>query len=410
MKTLTPTAEALVALDIGTSKVVVMVAIVLPNGELQVRGIGQQPSNGCMRRGMVVNIDETVAVINAAVREAQLMSAMDFHVVWTGVAGSHIKSANSEGIVAIRDKEVTHADMERALETAKAVPISSEHQVLHTIAQEYVVDNLEGVPDPSGMAGVRLMVKVHMVTGAVTAVSNIVKCITRSGLEVADVTLQPLASSYAVLTKDEKDLGVVLVDIGGGTTDIAIFANGAVRHTAVIPVAGDHVTNDIAMALRTPTADAEELKLRWGVAKSELCSPQERLEVPGLGERDTRQISRMALATVIEPRIAELFEMVNQVIRGTQFEHLLASGIVLTGGSAMMPGMQELAEDVFARPVRIGVPSYQGSLADVVRNPRYSTVVGLLMNARVQMIERGNRPPEPMGLAGLWNTMRKWFY
>jgi cell division protein FtsA len=400
----------IVALDIGTSKIVIMVADVLADGTLQVRGIGQQASNGCMRKGMVVNIDSTVEVINAVVKESQLMSAKRFNMVWTGVAGGHIKSANSEGVVAIRDQEVTQSDMDRALETAKAVPISSDMQVLHTIAQEYVVDNQEGVADPLGMAGVRLKVKVHIVTGAVTSVSNIVKCITRCGLQVADITLQPLASAAAVLTRDEKDLGVVLVDIGGGTTDVAIFAGGAVRHTAVIPVAGDHVTNDIAMALRTPTADAEDLKLRWGVAKTELVSPAERLEVPGLGDREPRMISRMALSSVIEPRVEELFSLVQQVVQQSGCEHLLSSGVVLTGGSALMPGMQELAEDVFARPVRIGVPLYNGSLADVVRNPRYATVMGLLLEAKKKVLDNHAVQTQGTTMKDVLSKMKQWFF
>jgi cell division protein FtsA len=400
----------IVALDVGTSKIVIMVADILPDQTLQIRGIGQQASNGCMRKGMVVNIDSTVEAINATVKEAQLMSAHRFSTVWTGVAGGHIKSANSEGVVAIRDQEVTQNDMDRALETAKAVPISSDMQVLHTIAQEYVVDNQEGVTDPLGMAGVRLKVKVHMVTGAVTSVSNIVKCITRCGLQVADVTLQPLASAAAVLTRDEKDLGVVLIDIGGGTTDIAIFAGGSVRHTAVIPVAGDHITNDIAMALRTPTADAEDLKLRWGVAKTELVSPAERLEVPGLGDREPRMISRMALSSVIEPRVEELFSLVLQVVQQSGCEHLLSSGVVLTGGTSMMPGMQELAEDVFARPVRIGVPLYNGSLADVVRNPRYATVMGLLIEAKKKMQDTSVVESEGWSFKHILNTMKQWFF
>jgi cell division protein FtsA len=400
----------IVALDIGTSKIVIMVADVLADGTLQVRGIGQQASNGCLRKGMVVNIDSTVEVINAVIKESQLMSAKRFNTVWTGVAGGHIKSVNSEGVVAIRDQEVTQNDMDRALETAKAVPISSEMQVLHTIAQEYVVDNQEGVNDPLGMAGVRLKVKVHIVTGAVTSVSNIVKCITRCGLQVADITLQPLASATAVLTRDEKDLGVVLVDIGGGTTDVAIFAGGSVRHTAVIPVAGDHITNDIAMALRTPTADAEELKLRWGVAKTELVSPAERLEVPGLGDREPRMISRMALSSVIEPRVEELFTLVQQVVQQSGCEHLLSSGVVLTGGSALMPGMQELAEDVFARPVRVGLPLYNGSLADVVRNPRYATVIGLLMEAKKKVMDNHAMQAQGTSLNDVLKKMKRWFF
>lgn len=400
----------IVALDIGTSKVVVMVADILPNQAINIRGIGQQASNGAMRKGQVVNIDSTVEVINTAIKEAQLMSARPFTQVWTGVAGGHIKSTNSEGVVAIRDQTVSRNDMERALETAKAVPIGSDMQVLHVIAQEYVVDHQEGVADPMNMAGVRLKVRVHIVTGAVTSVSNIVKCITRCGLQVADLTLQPLASATAVLTRDEKDLGVVLIDIGAGTTDVAIFTGGAVRHTAVIPIAGDHITSDIAMALRTPTADAEDLKLRWGVAKTELVSPAERLEVPGLGDRDPRKISRMALSSVIEPRVEELLRLVQDVLTQSGYEHLVASGVVLTGGASMMPGMQELAEEVFARPVRIGVPQYDGGLSDVVRNPRYSTVMGLLMEAKRSMQQQQVQADHAGGVKSVLDKMKQWFF
>jgi cell division protein FtsA len=411
-----PPDSQIVALDIGTSQIIIVVANVLPNGAIQVCGIGQQSSNGCMRKGMVINIDATVEAINATIKEAQLMSEKQFSLVWTGVAGGHIKSSNSEGVVAISDQEVTKSDMDRALETAKAIPIGSEMQVLHAIAQEYVVDNQEGVSDPMGMAGVRLKVKVHIVTGAVSSVTNIVKCITRCGLQVADVSLQPLASATAVLTRDEKDLGVVLIDIGGGTTDIAIFSGGAVRHTAVIPVAGDHITNDIAMALRTPTAEAEDLKIRWGVAKRDLVNSDERLEVPGLGgDRESRMISRQNLSSVIEPRVEELFSIIQKVIQQSGCEHLLSSGVVLTGGSSLMPGMQELAEDVFARPVRIGVPQYTGSFADIVRNPRFSTVMGLLEDAKKQIIET---PPMVSVQAtdttdfikSTFKKMKGWFY
>lgn len=407
----------IVALDIGTSKIVIVVANILPNGLLQVCGIGQQSSNGCMRKGMVINIDATVEAINATIKEAQLMSEKHFSVVWTGVAGGHIKSSNSEGVVAIRDQEVTKNDMERALETAKAIPIGSEMQVLHTIPQEYVIDNQEGVSDPMGMAGVRLKVKVHIVTGAVSSVTNIIKCITRCGLQVADVSLQPLASATAVLTRDEKDLGVVLIDIGGGTTDIAIFSGGAVRHTAVIPVAGDHITNDIAMALRTPTAEAEDLKIRWGVAKTALVNSDERIEVPGLGgDRDSRIISRIVLSSVIEPRVKELFSLVQQVIQQSGCEHLLSSGIVLTGGSSLMHGMRELAEDTFARPVRIGTPQYTGSFADIVRNPRLSTVMGLLEDAKKQVMDNTLLlSPVPIKdkpdlIKSTLKKMKNWFY
>jgi cell division protein FtsA len=312
-------------------------------------------------------------------------------------------------MVAIRDKEVTAADVERVIETAKAVNIPTDQQLLHTVPQEFMVDNQEDVREPIGMSGIRLEVKVHIVTGAVSAVQNIIKCVRRCGLEVADLTLQPMASADAVLTADEKELGVVLVDIGGGTTDVAIFTEGAIRHTAVIPIAGDQITNDIAMALRTPTAEAEEIKVRYGAAKQVLADPGESFDVPGLGDRAARSLSRQALAAVIEPRVEELFSLVHQVVRESGFEEVLSSGIVLTGGSAMMPGMTELAEDIFLKPARLGIPDYSGQLADVVKSARYATVLGLLMEAKRQYL-RGQVVNRQGGSAkAVWQRMKEWF-
>ena len=372
----------IVGLDIGTSKVVAVVAEVMPNGRHEVIGLGQAESKG-LKKGVVVNIEATVESIQRALEEAELMADCKIRNVYTGIAGSHIRSFNSSGMVAIKDKEVTAADVARVIETAKAVNIPTDQQLLHTVPQEFIVDNQEDVREPIGMSGIRLEVKVHIVTGAVSAVQNIVKCIRRCGLEVSDLILQPMASADAVLTPDEKELGVVLIDIGGGTTDVAIFTEGAIRHTAVIPIAGDQITNDIAMALRTPTSEAEEIKLRYGVAKQVLADPGETLEVPGLGDRGPRTLSRQALAAVIEPRIEELFALVHQVVRESGYEEVLSSGIVLTGGSAIMPGMVELGEDIFLKPVRRGVPKYRGSLADMVAQPRAATVMGLLEEAQL---------------------------
>jgi cell division protein FtsA len=329
--------------------------------------------------------------------------------VWTGIAGAHIRSFNSSGMVAIKDKEVTAADVSRVIETARAVNIPTDQQLLHTVRQEFIVDSQEGVREPIGMNGIRLEVRVHIVTGAVSAVQNILKCVRRCGLEVIDLILQPMASADAVLTQDEKELGVVLVDIGGGTTDVAIFTEGAIRHTAVIPIAGDQITNDIAMALRTPTAEAEEIKVRYGVAKQVLADPGESFDVPGLGDRAARALSRQALAAVIEPRVEELFSLVHQVVRESGFEEVLSSGIVLTGGSAMMPGMMELAEDIFLKPARVGVPDYNGQLADVVKSPRYSTVLGLLLEAKQQYL-RGQVVHRQASSAGaVFQRMKEWF-
>jgi cell division protein FtsA len=398
----------IVGLDIGTSKVAAVVAQILPNGRHEVIGLGQHESKG-LKKGVVVNIEATVESIQRALEEAELMADCKIRNVYTGIAGSHIRSFNSSGMVAIKDKEVTAADVARVIETAKAVNIPTDQQLLHTVPQEFIVDNQEDVREPIGMSGIRLEVKVHIVTGAVSAVQNIIKCIRRCGLEVSDLILQPMASADAVLTPDEKELGVVLVDIGGGTTDVAIFTEGAIRHTAVIPIAGDQITNDIAMALRTPTADAEEIKLRFGVAKQVLADPAENIEVPGLGDRGPRVLSRQALAAVIEPRVEELFALVHQVVRESGYEEVLSSGIVLTGGSAMMPGMVELAEDIFLKPARVAVPEYSGQLADVVRSPRYATALGLLMEAKKQYLRGQVVTRQEGSVKAIWKRMKEWF-
>ncbi len=400
--------DLLVALDIGTSKVVAVVAELKGEGHYEVIGLGQSESKG-LKKGVVVNIEANVQTIQRALEEAELMADCKITNVFTGIAGSHIRSFNSSGMVAIKEKEVTQTDVARVIETAKAINIPTDQQVLHILTQEFIIDGQEDVREPIGMSGIRLEVKVHIVTGAVSAAQNIVKCVRRCGLEVNDLILQPLASSLAVLTEDEKDLGVVLVDIGGGTTDIAIFAEGAIRHTAVIPIAGDQITSDIAMALRTPTPDAEDIKVGYGIAKQALADPDEMVEVPGLGERGPRTLSRQALAAVIEPRVEELFSLVQQVVRESGYEELLSSGVVLTGGAAMMPGMVELGEDIFLKPVRIGAPEYAGGLSDVVRNPRYSTAMGLLVEGSAQRM-RGRKVAVQSGSAGqIFSRMKEWF-
>ena len=400
--------DLLVSLDIGTSKVVAIVAELKGEGHYEVIGLGQSESKG-LKKGVVVNIEATVQSIQRALEEAELMADCKITNVFTGIAGSHIRSFNSSGMVAIKDKEVTQTDVARVIETAKAINIPTDQQVLHILTQEFIIDGQEDVREPIGMSGIRLEVKVHIVTGAVSAAQNIVKCVRRCGLEVNDLILQPLASSLAVLTEDEKDLGVVLVDIGGGTTDIAIFAEGAIRHTAVIPIAGDQITSDIAMALRTPTPDAEDIKVGYGIAKQALADPDEMVEVPGLGERGPRTLSRQALAAVIEPRVEELFSLVQQVVRESGYEELLSSGVVITGGASMMPGMVELGEDIFLKPVRIGAPEYAGGLSDVVRNPRYSTAMGLLVEGSAQRM-RGRKVTVQSGNAGqVFSRMKEWF-
>jgi cell division protein FtsA len=401
------TRDLLVALDIGTSKVVAMVAELESDGQFNVIGIGQTSSKG-LKKGVVVNIEATVQSIQKALEEAEVMADRRIAQVFTGIAGNHIHSFNSSGMVAIRDKEVTPADVDRVIETAKSINIPTDQQILHIITQEFIIDGQEDVREPVGMSGLRLEVKVHIVTGAVSAAQNIVKCVRRCGLEVNDLVLQPIASSYAVLTDDEKELGVVLIDIGGGTTDIAVFSQGAIRHTAIIPIAGDQITNDIAMALRTPTIDAEDLKIHYGVAKQDMVDPTKSIEVPGVGDRDARTMSQQSLAAVIEPRVEELFTLVRQVLIDAGMEHMVASGVVLTGGTALMPGVVELAEEVFGKPARVGSPEYKGHLYEVVRNPRYSTAVGLLMEGRSQLV-RGRRFTETSTMQSLVARMREWF-
>ena len=373
--------DVVVALDIGTAKIMVAVAEVLPDGQLKLAGLGVAPSNG-LKRGVVVNIEATVQSIQQALKEAELIADCRIQRVYTGITGSHIRGQNSRGMVAIKDKEVSQADVARVVETAKAINISSDQRLLLVEPQEFVIDGQE-VREPIGMSGVRLETNIHIVTGAQAAAENIIKCVRRCGLEVEQLLLNPLASSQAVLTDDERDLGVAVVDIGAGTTDIALFAGGAIRHTAVLPVAGDLITSDIAMALRTPTKDAEDIKVESGCAKQLLADPEAQVEVPGLGDRGPRMLSRQVLSGVIEPRVDEIFQLVQQVIRSSGYEEVLSSGIVLTGCSSVMPGMVELGEDIFLKPVRRGLPHYASSLADMVAQPRAATVMGLLEEARL---------------------------
>ena len=401
------TKNLVVALDIGTSKVAALVAELRADGSLEILGMGSHESKG-LKKGVVVNIESTVNAVQRALEEAELMADCKIASAFTGIAGSHIKSFNSTGMVAIKDREVSAVDVERALETAKAVNIPTDQQILHVLRQEFIIDGQEDVREPVGMSGVRLEVKVHIITGAVSAAQNIVKCVRRCGLDVNDLILQPLASARAVLSEDELDLGVCLVDIGGGTTDLAIFTHGAIRHTAVIPIAGDQITNDIAMALRTPTAEAEAIKTRHGVALRQLADPNEMIEVPGIGDRAPRVMSRQTLAEVIEPRAEELFSLVQQVLRESGYEELLSSGIVLTGGSSMMQGMVELGEEIFHMPVRIGVPRYSGGLAEVVRSPRYATAMGLLLEGASQL-QQGRVARQSGSVRAVFGRMRDWF-
>lgn len=399
----------IVGLDIGTSKVVCIVGELSPEGDVEIIGIGSHPSRG-LKKGVVVNIESTVQSIQRAVEEAELMAGCQINAVYAGIAGSHIRSLNSHGIVAIRDREVFKPDIERVIDAAQAVAIPADQKILHILPQEYVIDAQEGVKEPLGMSGVRLEAKVHLVTCAVNAAQNIEKCIRKCGLDVDDIILEQLASGYAVLTDDEKDLGVCLVDIGGGTTDIAVFTDGAIRHTAVIPIAGDQVTNDIAMALRTPTPNAEEIKIKYACALASLAGENETIKVPSVGERVDRDLSRQALAEVVEPRYDELFTLIQAELRRSGFEDLIAAGIVLTGGTSKMEGVVELAEEIFHMPVSIGKPQGVTGLTDIIRNPIYSTAVGLLLYGAKHQVD-GETPPHRMGSGapGLVDRFKSWF-
>ena len=400
--------KLLVGLDIGTSKVVTIVGEISPENVLEVIGIGSNPSRG-LKRGVVVNIESTVQSIQRAIEEAELMAGCEIHTVYSGIAGSHVRSLNSHGIVAIRDKEVSASDVDRVIDAARAVAIPADQKVLHVLPQEFLIDSQEGIREPIGMSGVRLEAKVHLVTGAVSAAQNIVKCIQRCGLDVEDVVLEQLASSHAVLTEDEKELGICLVDMGGGTTDIAVFCGGAIQHTAVIPIAGDQVTNDIAVSLRTPTQYAEEIKIKYACALSQLANVDETIEVPSVGDRPPRRLARQTLAEVVEPRYEELFSLVRDELRRSGFEELIAAGIVLTGGCAKMEGAIELAEEIFHVPVRLGIPQYVGGLSDVVRNPIHATGVGLLLYGKEAVQARADRSVASVGMPGVFQRMKNWF-
>jgi cell division protein FtsA len=405
--------ELIVGLDIGTSKVVAIVAAPVqdagPNeNKLEIIGIGSHPARG-MKKGVVVNIESTVQSIQRAVEEAELMAGCQIHSVYAGIAGSHIRSLNSHGTVAIRDKEVTQGDLERVLDAARAVHFPGDQQLLHVLPQEFIIDNQEGIREPIGMSGVRLEAKVHLITGAVSAAQNITKCIERCGLVVDGIILEQMASSYSVLDQDEKELGVCIIDIGGGTTDIAVFVDGAIRHTAVIPIAGDQVTNDIAVALRTPTQYAEEIKIKYACALTQLAREDETIEVPSVGDRPPRQLARQTLAEVVEPRYEELLMLVQAELRRSGFEEMLAAGIVLTGGSSKMEGVIELAEEVFHLPVRLGVPQHVGGLVDVVRNPIHATGVGLLLFGNEEHAPGHGEIRANEGFKGMLARMKSWF-
>lgn len=380
--------QYIAGLDIGTTKIGVIIGEVTGDDGLNVVGVGVAPSDG-LRKGVVVNIDKTVSAIEKAVEEAELMAGIDIDSVFVGIAGGHIKSINSKGVVAITNaaNEITQEDVERVIEQAKAVAIPMDREILHVIPQEFIVDEQTGIKEPIGMSGVRLEVEAHVVTGAITSAANIYKSVEKAGLHVLDLVLEPLASSYAVLSKDERELGVALVDMGGGTTDIALFFDEAIRHTAVISLGGKNVTSDIAIGIRTPIEQAEEIKKRHGIALSSLVRKDEHIEVPGVGGRESREISRAVLASIVEPRLEEIFSLVHREIKRSEFAEMLGAGIVLTGGGALLEGITDLAEQVFDMPVRVGAPVGFGGLADSVKSPIWSTAVGLIQYGQRHFVE-----------------------
>lgn len=398
----------IVALDVGTSKIVVIVAELQEDGILKIIGLGQHISKG-LKKGVVINIDSTIQAIQRAVEEAELMADCKIKDVYTGIAGSHIKSLNSHGMVKVKDSEVSQMDIDRVFETAQAITLPPDQQVLHVLNQEYILDDQHDIREPLGMSGMRLEVKVHIVSGAIAAAQNIVKCIKRCGLEVSELVLQPLASSEAVLTKDEKELGVCLVDIGGGTTDIAIIKNGSIQHTAVIPIAGDQITNDIAVAFRTPYQSAEDIKINYGSAISNKASINEIIEIPLVDGREPKKITSHALSQVIEPRITELFELIRNELQRSRLGNSIASGIVITGGSSMMTGMIDLGETVFNMPIRIGLPRDIDGLLQVVENPRYATGIGLLKMGRDEIIDEKDNWNKGDVLSKFMNQIKTWF-
>ena len=399
----------LVGLDIGTSKVTAIVGEVSPDGEIEIIGVGSRISTG-LKRGVVVNIELTVQSIQRAIEEAELMAGCDITSVVAGVAGSHIQSLNSHGVAAVKENEITRSEVEKVIESARAMAIPAEHKILHVLPQEYVIDGQEGVKVPEGMSGIRLEAKVHIITGALSAVENIIRCVTRCGLEVEHVVLEQLASSHSVLTEDEKELGVCLVDIGGGTTDIAVFIDGALHHTSVIPIAGDQVTNDIAVAFRTPTKDAEDIKIQYACSSARLVNSDETIEVPSVGDRPPRKLSRQRLADIVQPRYEELLTFVLKELRRSGYEERIPAGVVLTGGSSNMEGLAELAEEIFHLQVRIGSPQYVSGLVDIVKNPIHATGVGLLLFSRDDNKSLAlNANGGGIQLNSIWENMKGWF-
>lgn len=401
--------STIVGLDIGTTKICALIGEKKTDGSINIRGIGTSPSRG-LRKGVVVNIESTVQSIKKAILEAQAMANLPITAVYAGIAGGHIRGINSHGIVAVKEGEVKPGDIDRVIDAARAVAIPIDREVIHVLPQEFIIDDQDGIKEPLGMSGVRLECKVHIVTGAVTSAQNIVKCTQRCGISVSDIVLEQLASSYAVLSEDEKELGVALVDIGGGTIDIAIFFNGSIQHTSVIAIGGQHFTNDIAIGLRTPQESAELIKRRYGTASTNAEYLDDLIEVPSIGNRPDRMLKRQILAEILEPRVRETFEMIAREIERVRLTDLLASGIVITGGSSLLPGMVEIAEEIIGLPVRLGIPKGVGGLMDVVKSPIYATGVGLVLYGAKQCDQGHFRDKDDNIYTKVRRRMSEWLH
>lgn len=400
--------EIIVGLDIGTTKICAVVGEITPNG-IEIVGMGSHPSEG-LRKGVVINIEHTVNSIKEAIEEAETMAGCEISSVYAGIAGGHIKGFNSHGVIALKEREVTHKDIDRVIEAARAVAIPMDREVIHTIVQEFIVDAQDGIADPLGMSGVRLEAKVHIVTGAVTSAQNIIKCANKAGLDVCDIILESLASSEAVLTKEERNLGVALIDFGGGTTDMAVFAKGAIKHTSVLALGGENLTYDVAVGLRTPHAEAEKIKVRYGCGLTSMIGKDETIEVPGVGGRKSRVLSRQILGEILEPRLEEIFSLIYGELVKSGYEDMISSGVVVTGGSAELPGVTEMVEQIFNAPARLGYPQEIRGLVEVVNKPMYATAVGLVVHgARKSKGTKKFRIRDTNIFNRVMSRMRRWF-
>ena len=400
--------EIIVGLDIGTTKICAVVGEIV-HGGVEIIGIGTHPSDG-LRKGVVINIEKTVNSIKEAVEEAETMAGCEISSVYAGIAGGHIKGFNSHGVIALKEKEVTKKDIERVIEAASAVAIPMDREVIHILEQEFIVDEQDGIMDPLGMSGVRMEAKIHIVTGAVTSAQNIIKCANRAGLDVHDIVLESLASSEAVLSDEERNLGVVLVDFGGGTTDMAVFSKGSIKHTSVLALGGDNLTYDISIGLRTPKIEAEKIKMKYGCALTSMIGKDETIEVPGVGGRTPRVLPRQILGEILEPRVEEIFTLIQNDLIRSGYQDIVNSGIVITGGSSELPGVAEIAEQIFNVPARLGYPTKIGGLTEVVNKPMYATAVGLVLYGAKRMnVEKKFRIRDGNIFGRVVDRMKKWF-